>query len=200
MVSRVRLTVDELSPRPVRVSGGGVTETVLAVGETRAFEATGALTLEETDAPVGTAPAPGALPGSTPDVFSKDGKPQHDNPNGIVRADIAPKLPKASGELQDVNEGGIIVQRPVVEGEGTAGRSTQGGGPEAEATDGGLKTPGPQPTGSTTSGAAGGVSAAATGDVDARGAPAPRTKETLEQTASGKPIKPAAAKKAAARK
>lgn len=57
-------------------------------------------------------------------------------PNGIQQAIIAPKLPKASGELKDVDEGGVLVQRMVTPDDAIA---TQGGGPEAE--EG--QTPGP---------------------------------------------------------
>jgi hypothetical protein len=58
-------------------------------------------------------------------------------PNGPMSAEIAPKMPKPAGELEQVVEGDRVVERPVAE----RGRAEQGGG--ARSADG--TTPGPKP-------------------------------------------------------
>lgn len=187
MVARVVVTAHELSDRAIRVRSAG-DETFLTAGMTREFEVGGDFSMEATDAPAGAPPAPaGALPGTTGDIF-KDGdtsQPQHTNPNGIVRAEISAKLPKASGELMDVRDEntGVMIQRAVVPEDTTAGRSTQGGGPEAEMQDGALRTPGPQPAGVLAT--PGAVAGDATGDTNAAGAPTSRDPGTAERAATG---------------
>lgn len=180
--ARVHVTADELSNVPLKIG-----DATIAPGETRSFDVeAGGLNIAQepgaTTAPATTSPT---LPGATPDIFAEGdvNRPQHGNPNGITQAVIAPKIPKASGELSDIPaEGGRIVQRPVVGGEGTAGQSTQGGGPEAGPQG---QTPGPKPADAPAAMTVG-PHAAATGDTDARGKPLPLTAQTLETSAQGR--------------
>jgi hypothetical protein len=79
-------------------------------------------------------------------------------------AAIAPKMPKSSGELAQVpldDGSGAVVERAIAE----PGRAEQGGGPDSPDT---RTTPGPQPDNRVTDL---GQTGAATGDVNARGAP-----------------------------
>lgn len=112
------------------------------------------------------------------DVFSAANRP-----NGIVSAEIAPKLPKSSGELVQFpvegGDGGAVVERAAAD----IGVATQGGGPDAGKDDAGLfRAPGPRPD---VAGATAAPPSDATGDVDEAGKPLPRTPATLEKTAQG---------------
>jgi hypothetical protein len=74
-------------------------------------------------------------PEPTDDVFSPGNRP-----NGPMSAAIAPKLPKASGELVQVPVPGaehLSMERAAAE----PGQATQGGGPESKDT---VTTPGPK--------------------------------------------------------
>lgn len=113
------------------------------------------------------------------DVFSAANRP-----NGIVSAEIAPKLPKSSGELvqfpAEGGDGGAVVERAA----GDIGVATQGGGPEAGKDGAGLfRAPGPRPE--LAGGAVAPPPSDATGDVDEVGKPLPRTPGTLEKTSQG---------------
>lgn len=112
------------------------------------------------------------------DVFSPANRP-----NGIVSAEIAPKLPKSSGELVQFpvegGDGGAVVERAPAE----IGAATQGGGVDAGKDGAGLfRAPGPRPEASGTTAA---PPSDATGDVDEVGKPLPRTPGTVEKTAQG---------------
>ena len=112
----------------------------------------------------------------TRDVFSPGNRP-----NGLVTAEIAPKLPKSGGETrQEPIAPGHVAELPVAE----LGVATRGGGPEAE---GVFQTPGPKPELSTATAAA---DRTGTGDVDEGGKPLPAGKAE-----EGKPAPKAQAKK-----
>ena len=165
MVAKLRIAVDELSTNFVDVKAKEG-EFTLAPGQTRTVTLEG-LALREAD------PVPPETT-SQPDVF------HHQNPNGISRAEISAKLPKAGGETQqEITEDGRIIERSVDQDQALA---VAAGGPEG-AEEG--RTPGPQVQQGTTI-FAGGPTGAETGDVDKSGAPLARTNETVEKTATGK--------------
>lgn len=62
----------------------------------------------------------------------------HGNPNGMMTATIAPKMPKSGGETKIVEEDGEFVERMVT---ADLGKQRQGGGIDAKAGH----TPGPRP-------------------------------------------------------
>jgi hypothetical protein len=130
MPTRVRVTVDELSSNRVAVEGGDAGEKLgegtLGQLENRTFELKEGESLTISAADPVTEPAPDP----TQDVWDP-----RNRPNAIQVAEIGPKLPKASGELIDVEENGRLVQRAV---ELDMGKATQGGGVESK----GGETPG----------------------------------------------------------
>lgn len=142
----------------VKVTGDGFDDRTLQGGETFRFEGN--------SFNIAPAPAEEVIPPEQgADVFSPTNRP-----NGMMTAGVAPKMPKSSGELAQVQEGERTVERAVAD----VGVATQGGGPETK--DG--TTPGPQPD--NPEGRLG-QTGAATGDVDARGVPQPRTTEQVQK-------------------
>lgn len=131
---RVTVTLNELSSKIAKVSGaseGG--DQNLQLSQTKIFDIPegGTLTITESD----------VLADLT--IRQQDGEPltdisegNHNNPNGIQSAGVAPKLPKAGGETMQVSEGGRIVERSVSD---DPAKAVQGGGPDS--VDG--RTPGP---------------------------------------------------------
>jgi hypothetical protein len=126
MVTSVTVKVGDTSGRPVKVISGG-DEVYVGGSESKTVEIGEGdeLRIVPTDAPV---PVENVV-----DVND----PNFRGPNGIQTAIIGPKLPKASGELEDIEEDGRYVQREVEEDTGLA---TQGGGPESRKGE----TPGPK--------------------------------------------------------
>ena len=129
-MGKVTVTVHELSSTNMRVSVDGK-DTVLSPTQSRDFEGS-SITISdekvETDRDV-----------SNPNYNQRDVF-DHGNPNGIVRAEIGPKLAKAAGETkQEVTEDGRVLEVEVAKDQSLA---TAAGGPEG-AEEG--KTPGPKP-------------------------------------------------------
>lgn len=176
MVGKVRITVGELSSRAVKVG-----ERTLMPTQSAEVDLDKPLTIEAVDVPeVEARPR-----GYQPDVF------EHNNPNGIGRAEIGPKLAKATGELRTVQGKNGLLDVTV---EGDQNLAIAAGGIEGAETG---KTPGPAPKAPTT-----GVNAAAhaTGVNDAKGNPLPLTKETVEKTSTAKSSKARSASTASVRK
>lgn len=125
-MGKVSVTVHELSNTNMTVRAGDETVT-LSPTQTREFDGN-SITITEED--TGTDNRELTTGG---DVF------QHNNPNGITRAEISAKLPKAAGELvQETTEDGRTLERVLADGTGIA---TAAGGIEG-AEEG--KTPGPK--------------------------------------------------------
>jgi hypothetical protein len=128
MTTTVTVKVGDISSQPVKLISGD-DEVFVGASETKSVEIREG---EELRVVPTEAPEP---PQASTDAFDPTNRP-----NGIQQAVIAPKLPKASGELKDVEEEGKLVQRAVTPDDAVA---TQGGGPEAEVVG---ETPGPDPT------------------------------------------------------
>jgi hypothetical protein len=113
--------------RPLKVG-----DSTLAPGQATSFILDKDLTLRADD------PGPASVDVQGPeDVWSPGNRP-----NGLVTAQIAPKIPKAGGETsqEPLDPGSTRATREVPVAE--LGRATQGGGPDSPDT---LTTPGPQP-------------------------------------------------------
>lgn len=139
-----------------------VGDTTVALGETKVVEFEGkSANISKTEVKDEAKPV-------TDDVWDPSNRP-----NGLMTAGIAPKIPKVSGELEQVQvgEGNTIAERQTA----PRGEDTQGGGPKAEK---GFKTPGPQPDNSGFAGdrSAQAQSAATTGKVENRGKASTETK------------------------
>jgi hypothetical protein len=131
MTAKVTVTVHELSPNPVRVSGlSGGEDVILQPTQSRDFDGQNITLKEEATDPNATDMTVG-----NEDVFS------HQNPNGITRAEIGPKLPKAGGETeQKLTDDGRVLETTVQMDPALA---VAGGGPKGAETG---QTPGPQPS------------------------------------------------------
>jgi len=106
---RVTVRLDELSDKYAKVEGGRdqTAPVTLVPIQTKVFDISegGSLTISEGD------PADLTIRAADGDPLTDIKEGVHNNPNGIVSAEIAPKLPKAGGETVQVLEGGRIVER-----------------------------------------------------------------------------------------
>ncbi|HYG36113.1 MAG TPA: hypothetical protein VEC99_15085 [Clostridia bacterium] len=168
MTGKVTITVNELSSTPVMVG-----DTRLEPTQSRDFDLSGDLTIKAAESdPEVSAPAQGN------DVWN------HGNPNGITRAEISAKLPKAAGELkQEVQEDGRILETMVADGTGIA---TAAGGIEG-AKEG--RTPGPVPRdeGAVMAMGTNPTGAETGGSTDEKGKPITATKDTVATAATSGP-------------
>ncbi|HYG35228.1 MAG TPA: hypothetical protein VEC99_10610 [Clostridia bacterium] len=169
MTSKVTVTVHELSSAPVKVG-----DVRLEPTQSRDFDLTKDLTISEDKA---DPEAPSTSLGGG-DVWD------HGNPNGITRAEISAKLPKAAGELeQKVQDDGRILETLIADGTGIA---TAAGGIEGAEKG---QTPGPQPKdeGRTMAMGTNPTGAETGGASDEKGAPIQATKETVKASATSGP-------------
>lgn len=132
---RVTVTLNELSSKIARVEGGEGDPVNLGLSETRTFDIPEgkSLTIGESDVS-----ADMTARNTSGEPLTDIGPGLHNNPNGITRAEISAKFPKAGGETIQVAEGGRIVERMQAPDDAQA---RQAGGVDSK--DG--TTPGPKP-------------------------------------------------------
>lgn len=133
---RVKVTADELTSQNLKISGAG-DDVVLTSAQMRSFEVPddGTITISAAE-PV------------DPTIRDGEGKPatdisegNHNNPNGIMTAGIAPKMPKPGGETEVVPTPEGAIERTL---DVDPAKARSAGGPETDIPKESA-TPGPKP-------------------------------------------------------